>query len=342
MKRKIKKYKVGRDSDVYAISMVEMPAIEEDFIALAKQEEEKVFLSSDEKHLCYGAVLVPDKDIYRYDGEREYYISFTKDSIEKMSQDFMKEYHQSDITLDHKDAANEICVVESWLKADPYKDKSVALGLNPDLPVGTWFCAMKVNNVDAWERVKKGELKGFSVESLVSLEEFEKQNDNNMINVDEMSFWAKLKEVLKEAFSKEVEEPEEKMEDEITIGDECVVDMEEQTAKEVESETVVAEPKEIAPETPKVEEPTVVPEEVKETVVEEIKPQEPQPNPLEEVIKNLQEEIKALKDSNDKLVGKVKDLGKQPSANPVNTNKGSGGKGDTYQQWREQMREMLG
>ena len=335
MKRKIKKYKVGRDSDVYAISMVEMPAIEEDFIALAKQEEEKVFLSSDEKHLCYGAVLVPDKDIYRYDGEKEYYISFTSESIEKMSQDFMKEYHQSDITLDHKDAANEICVVESWLKSDPYKDKSVALGLNPDLPVGTWFCAMKVNNVDAWERVKKGELKGFSVESLVSLEEFEKQNDNNMINVDEMSFWAKLKEVLKEAFSKEVEEPEEKLE-----GDMCDVEMEEQTP-ETPIE-VVAEPQEIAPETPKVEEPTVVPEEVKEPVVEENKPQEPEVNPLEEIIKNLQGEIKALKESNDKLIGKVKDLGKQPSANPVNTNGGGGGKKDTYTTWREQMRNMLG
>lgn len=335
MKRKIKKYKVGRDSDVYAISMVEMPAIEEDFIALAKQEEEKVFLSSDEKHLCYGAVLVPDKDIYRYDGEREYYISFTKESIEKMSQDFMKEYHQSDITLDHKDAANEICVVESWLKSDPYKDKSVALGLNPDLPVGTWFCAMKVNNVDAWERVKKGELKGFSVESLVSLEEFEKQNDNNMINVDEMSFWTKLKEVLKEAFSKEVEEPEEKMEDEITIGDECAVEMEEQ-APETPTEAV-PEPQEAVEEV-KVEDAPVV---EKEAVTEEIKPQEPQPNPLEEVIRNLQEEIKALKDSNDKLVGKVKDLGKQPSSKPLSTNAKADPK-DTYQQWRNAMREMIG
>lgn len=338
MKRKIKKYKVGRDSDVYAISMVEMPAIEEDFIALAKQEEEKVFLSSDEKHLCYGAVLVPDKDIYRYDGEKEYYISFTKDSIEKMSQDFMKEYHQSDITLDHKDAANEVCVVESWLKSDPYKDKSVALGLNPDLPVGTWFCGMKVNNVDAWERVKKGELKGFSVESLVSLEEFEKQNDNNMINVDEMSFWAKLKEVLKEAFSKEVEEPEEKLEGEITIGDECVVDLEEQ-APETPTEAV-PEPQEAVEEV-KVEDAPAV---EKEAVTEENKPQEPEVNPLEEIIKNLQGEIKALKESNDKLIGKVKDLGKQPSANPVNTNKKpqTGIESNTYSQWREQMREMIG
>ena len=92
MAKKIKKYKVGTDSETYAISMVEMPAIEEDIVALAKQDEEKVFLESEEKHMVYGAVLVPEKDIYRNNGEQEFYISFTKESIEKMSQDFMKEY----------------------------------------------------------------------------------------------------------------------------------------------------------------------------------------------------------------------------------------------------------
>jgi FtsZ-binding cell division protein ZapB len=207
MAKKIKKYKVGTDSETYAISMVEMPAIEEDFVALSKDEEEKqqVFLEANEKHMVYGAVLVPDKDIYRNNGEQEFYISFTKDSIEKMSQDFMKEYRQHEVTVDHEDIANEVCVVESWLKADQFKDKSVALGLNDKLPVGTWFCGMKVNNIETWERIKAGELKGFSVESVISLEEFSKQNDNNMnIETNDM-FWDKLKNILKEAFSKKAE-----------------------------------------------------------------------------------------------------------------------------------------
>ena len=68
MAKKLKKYKVGCDSETYAISMVEAPAIESDFVALAKEEEDKVqvFLESNEKHMCYGAALIPDKDIYRY------------------------------------------------------------------------------------------------------------------------------------------------------------------------------------------------------------------------------------------------------------------------------------
>ena len=133
MAKKIKKYKVGMDSETYAISLVEAPAIEEDFIALSKEEEKvEIKLSSDEKHIVYGAVLVPDKDIYRNNGENEYYISFSKESIEKMSQDFMKEYRQYEVKTDHDKIADEVCVVESWLKSDMFKDKSVALGLNPD------------------------------------------------------------------------------------------------------------------------------------------------------------------------------------------------------------------
>lgn len=203
MAKKIKKYKVGIDSETYAISMVESPAIESDFVALSKEEEVKVFLESEERHMVYGAALIPDKDIYRNNGEQEFYISFTKESIEKMSQDFMKNYRQNEVTLDHEEMANDITITESWLVEDPYKDKANALGIN--VPKGTWMVGMKVNQIDVWERVKSGELKGFSVESMISLEEFSKQNENNMnIETNDM-FWDKLKNILKEAFSKKAE-----------------------------------------------------------------------------------------------------------------------------------------
>ena len=151
MAKKIKKYKVGIDSETYAISLVESPAIESDFVHLAEQKEQKVFLESDEKYMVYGAALIPDKDIYRNNGEQEFYISFTKESIEKMSQEFMKEYRQNEITLDHESMANDITVVETWIKSDMALDKSVAVGLDETLPIGTWFVGMKVNQIDVWE-----------------------------------------------------------------------------------------------------------------------------------------------------------------------------------------------
>ena len=202
MEKKIKRYKVGCDSETYAISMVDMPAIESDFVALEKQEEEKVqvFLESNERHMVYGAALIPDKDIYRNNGEQEFYISFTKESIEKMSQDFMKNYRQNEVTLDHEEMANDITITEAQLDEDPYKDKANALGIN--VPKGTWMVGMKVNQIDVWERVKSGELKGFSVESMISLEDFSKQNTKNMnIETNDNMFWDKMKNILSEVFT---------------------------------------------------------------------------------------------------------------------------------------------
>ena len=349
MAKKIKRYKVGCDSETYAISMVDMPAIESDFVALEKQEEEKVqvFLESNERHMVYGAALIPDKDIYRNNGEQEFYISFTKESIEKMSQEFMKEYRQNEVTLDHEEMANDITITESWLVEDSYKDKANALGIN--VPEGTWMVGMKVNQIDVWERVKSGELKGFSVESMISLEEFSK-NDNNMnIETNDMGFWSKMKEVLSEVFTS-AQMAEEPAEIEPTN-----IDLEEQqpTAQEPKvEEPVVEEPK---AEEPKAEENPIIdggdPHEILAPKAEEPKQEEtpveqPKDNHLEELINNLKDEIAALKEMNTGLQEKIKDLGSQPSANPINVNAkpnaaNVGVGSSTYAAWREQMRNLI-
>lgn len=328
MAKKIKKFKVGMDSETYKISMVSEPAIEIDYVALAKQDDVQFKLSSDERHICYGPALIPNVDIYRNNGEQEFYINFTEDSIIKMSQDFMKNYRQQEVNLQHEEDVDEVFVAESWLVEDPYKDKANALGFN--VPKNTWMVGMKVNNIDTWERVKSGELKGFSVESAISLEEFSK-NDNNMnIETNEM-FWDKLKNILKETFSKKEEEVE-KVEIEptnIELGETPV-------------ETPTEAPK--AEETPKVEEPKVEEPKVEEPKAEEPKAEpveQPKPdNHLEELLESMREEIKALKEMNSGLNKKIKELGKTPSAQPVNTN-AKPNASDTYASWREQMRNML-
>lgn len=358
MAKKIKKYKVGIDSETYAISLVESPAIESDFVALSKEEEEKqqVFLESNEKHLVYGAALIPDKDIYRNNGEQEFYINFTKESIERMSQDFMKEYRQYEVKTDHDDIANEVCVVESWLVSDSYKDKSNALGIN--VPEGTWMVGMKVNNIETWERIKAGELKGFSVESMISLEEFSKQNDNNMnieTNDIDMGFWNKMKEVLAEVFSKKEDyEPTEARIEELAemSGFTSVEDyknevealkaefgeIEAPQPTEPETETI-----EVNVEPPTEEEQKQLAEEAKSASTETVVEEKPQDNTkhLEELISSLKDEINALKEMNNGLNDKVKELSKEPSAKPVNTN-AKPSAADTYSAWREQMRSMIG
>ena len=147
---------------IEAISVVENPAIEEDFIAL-KNEEVKLAEVDNDKRILMGALLVPNKPIYRRKGEEEYYIYFSKETVEKASQLYLMNGNQSKATLEHQHTINGLTLVESWLVEDEVHDKSRKYGLN--VPVGTWMGAVKVNNDEIWNGfVKTGKVKGFSIE----------------------------------------------------------------------------------------------------------------------------------------------------------------------------------
>tara|TARA_R100001224_G_scaffold102973_1_gene75464 strand:+ start:107 stop:1045 length:939 start_codon:yes stop_codon:yes gene_type:complete len=149
-------------SGIEAISLVESPAIEEDFIAL-KSEEIKLAKVSGEKRILMGALLVPNKPIYRQNSEEDYYIYFSKKTIEKASQLYLMNGNQNNATLEHEHTLKGLTLVESWLVEDEVHDKSRKYGLN--VPVGTWMGAVKVNSDEVWEEfVKTGKVKGFSIE----------------------------------------------------------------------------------------------------------------------------------------------------------------------------------
>jgi hypothetical protein len=150
------------DIGVDAISIVENPAIESDFVAL-KNQEIKLAEVDKEKKILMGALLIPNKPIYRNGSEGEYYIYFSKDTIVKASQMFLQNGKQSNSTLEHAQALNGLTLVESWIVEDKTKDKTALYGL--DVPVGTWMGSVKVNNEDVWnEYVKTNKVKGFSIE----------------------------------------------------------------------------------------------------------------------------------------------------------------------------------
>ena len=342
--KKIKKYKVGIDSETEAISMVTEPAIESDFVFLSKDKAiVKEAFSTDEKHMVYGAVLRPDFPIYRNDGENEYYLEFTSESIERMARDYMMNYRQGNVTIQHEEYANEVFMVESWIKQDMDKDKSVSVGLDKSLPIGTWFCGFYVNNNDVWERIKSGELKGFSVEAMIDLEDFAKVKKEDAFEMNE-SFWSKLKSIVNEALGKK-EEKMEVNEPQPTEPQPTVQEPKVDEPQTTEPQQTVQEPKPTEPQ------PTVT--EPQQTVVEEPKPTEPkvddpkqtEPNVddgkhLNDLIASLREEISALKEANTVLVEKVNDLGKMPSANPINVN-GQNGTPSTYSSWRDMMAKMI-
>jgi len=147
---------------VEAISVVENPAIESDFIALNSQEIKLAEINK-EKRLLMGALLIPQKPIYRKSGKEEYYIFFSRKTVERASQMYLQNGNQSNSTLEHNSQLKGLTLVESWIVEDKEKDKTALYGL--DVPVGTWMGSVKVDNDEVWnDYVKSGKVKGFSIE----------------------------------------------------------------------------------------------------------------------------------------------------------------------------------
>ena len=174
------------EAGIEAISIVESPAIEEDFIAL-KSNEIKLAEVSKDKKLLMGALLVPNKPIYRKTGDEEYYIYFSKSTISKASQLYLKSGKQNNSTLEHQHSLSGLTLVESWIVESETKDKSRLYNLN--VPIGTWMGTVKVNNEDIWnEYVLTNRVKGFSIEGYFAdrMESPKEQIKENLLNKDDL------------------------------------------------------------------------------------------------------------------------------------------------------------
>jgi hypothetical protein len=149
-------------SGIEAISVVENPAIEEEFIALKKHEIQLAEVDT-EKRILMGPALIPNKQIYRTNGKEEYNIFFSEETVKKASELFLSRGKQNNSTLEHQVDLQGLSVVESWIIEDSNMDKSKKYGLS--LPKGTWMVSVKVNNDEIWnDYVKLGKVKGFSIE----------------------------------------------------------------------------------------------------------------------------------------------------------------------------------
>ena len=147
-----------------AISIVENPAIQSNFVALKDQEIRLAEVSKD-KRLLLGPILIPNKPILRNGDDEDYYIYFSKETVEKASQMYLKEGNQSNATLEHQYSLKGLTLVESWIVQDEVHDKSRLYESTKEVPLGTWMGAIRVDSDEVWkDYVKEGVVKGFSIE----------------------------------------------------------------------------------------------------------------------------------------------------------------------------------
>lgn len=154
----------NEELSIDAISLVTSPAIEVDFVFFGKDKHNLTFSKIDEeKRMLISPALIPNKQIFRYNPntDSEYYVYFSTDTVRKASELYLKYNNHHKATYQHQDRVAGVLTVESWIKEGD-QDKSKMYGY--DLPNGTWFVKMKIENNDLWKKIKAGELKGLSIE----------------------------------------------------------------------------------------------------------------------------------------------------------------------------------
>lgn len=170
----------NEEQGVQAISLVEHPAIQSDWIAFNNEVKVEYATVNEEKRLIIGAALIPNQPIYRKDEQNgEYYVFMSKETVRKTAENFLYKSITNDATIEHEEDIKGVTVVESWIKEGEH-DKSMNFGL--DLPNDTWVVVQRVNNDVIWnDYVKTGKVKGFSIEGNYSFKAPQEESKPDLI-----------------------------------------------------------------------------------------------------------------------------------------------------------------
>ena len=187
------------DTGLNAISLVENPAVETDFLIFSKEEKKQLQFADDEKHIISGVALLADTPIYRVapDGT-EYYVNFSKDTIKQLIEKYFKFGFGNSVNIEHNDSewVDNVIMIESYLIN---KERNICPIEFNDVPDGSWIVSYKVNNFNVWEKIKSGEVKGFSVQGVFSMidSKFASQDKKDDDEEECIELLNKIKEKLK-------------------------------------------------------------------------------------------------------------------------------------------------
>lgn len=154
------------------VSLVDYPAVEKNFLAFDKQEKVELYAVQDEdKQIVRGVLMRANYPIFRKDKELgEYFIIYKPETIREMAEQYLKDGRSSNVNLMHEDGSDVegVDMVQMFIKDS-------AAGVNPsgfeEIEDGSLFAEFHVNNPDVWASIKAGTYKGFSIETLNTIEE---------------------------------------------------------------------------------------------------------------------------------------------------------------------------
>ena len=260
---------------MYKISLVDKPAIEENFLYFSEQEAPKLEFANSEKKEVVGPIMIPNKPILRHSPEKGYYnVQFTEEIIQEIMYKYSKDGLWNSFGIHHSYDTHDVTMLEVWMKESD-NDKSKDYGY--DLPNGTVFVKTKIESDELFNAIKDGEVNGFSIEIEANIELTNTEEEMN-----EFSFGMELGKMITriealeaqnaefaaqlENFNAPTEEVVETME-EVSIElneEEAIEEVAEEAAEEVVAEEAQEEVAEVVEEELSVVDETVVEETVEE------------------------------------------------------------------------------
>lgn len=185
------------DTDgIFAISLVDIPATLKGAMLFKKENQvlEHFSIQDEEKHLISGVIMLANTPIYRRNGDFEYFVTYEPQTLALMAQKMLQNGFQNNVDLQHNgEYVDGVSLVELYIKDSA---KGIVPNFIEDIPDGSLMGTYKCENEDVWEKMKSGELTGFSLAGLFSLEETDKIIEFNKQNKKKLTM-SKLKEQLK-------------------------------------------------------------------------------------------------------------------------------------------------
>lgn len=172
-----------------AISLVQHPAIEVDFLCFDEDTKKIDFSADEDKHILTAVALRADHPIYRRNGDYEYWVIFTKDVIRKLVTKYAKNNLFNSVNIEHNDYSfvKSAYMIESYIVD---KARGIVPSEFKDIEDGSWIVSYYIDDESLWNVVKNTDaLNGLSVQGLFKLvekQDFDSHEDPIESLIDEL------------------------------------------------------------------------------------------------------------------------------------------------------------
>jgi hypothetical protein len=177
-----------KEKGINAIALVDSPAMLTEWLMFSEQKSYEFKMAfNEEQKIITAPLIVADLPILRIVDNEEFYVVYKKDVNMQILQKYMADQNQKKVKLTHDTdkISKGVFVFEIFMSDE---SRGIVQPKGFDLPDGTIFCSMKINDAQIWNDIKTKKVNGISLEGYFDLEQ--------KTTLDENEIEAIIKEII--------------------------------------------------------------------------------------------------------------------------------------------------